>query len=460
MLFDCRFGVEDVPQSLTEFDLLLLYHSLGVSENETSERGIRLEAVHIRGLDDMNTKDVFDYFRDYSPGRIEWIDDSSCNVVWEDTMTAARALLGLSKPISVITAQSKCNNTRNNTQTETQNNIQSSNNDETLNNVEKKVKETTKDKMEEKKIEEDDDDLDLMSTDEDEKEFKEKCKKDESKMDTDEPVDLENKAQDNVEVEKTDTKNEQEGKEEKKAWKPPSANSQEIPKNLPPGRWRLGVPHSRAENIFLRYATKADKKQPGAEKKSKYYVKYGNPNYGGMQGLISGSRKRRMLNQQYNEESEEARRAIHKKGIFDRLGPVTHRNDGSEEEMAPSVKKVGPTAEGSDEEPLVDEAELKQLLGASPRKRFRRMYADDEEEAIEARRHHYQRCDWAADSDSSDHDGTDVCLTDVRSRIRGRLRHRLGSPNRSAYRSSRYTGDLRSRLKHKKQYDSITVKVE
>ena len=34
----------------------------------------------------------------------------------------------------------------------------------------------------------------------------------------------------------------------------------------------------------------ADIKVKGSEKKSEYYRKYGNPNYGGMKGLISKSR--------------------------------------------------------------------------------------------------------------------------------------------------------------------------
>ena len=34
----------------------------------------------------------------------------------------------------------------------------------------------------------------------------------------------------------------------------------------------------------------ADIKLPGAERRSRYYQKYGNPNYGGMRGLISSSK--------------------------------------------------------------------------------------------------------------------------------------------------------------------------
>ncbi|ESO97336.1 hypothetical protein LOTGIDRAFT_86543, partial [Lottia gigantea] len=60
-------------------------------------KGIRLEAIHMRGTDNMNTQDIFQYFSEFGPGRIEWIDDSSCNVVWFDPMTAARALSTLSK---------------------------------------------------------------------------------------------------------------------------------------------------------------------------------------------------------------------------------------------------------------------------------------------------------------------------------------------------------------------------
>jgi hypothetical protein len=38
-------------------------------------RGIRLEAIHFRGLTNMNTKDVFSYFQEFGPRGVEWIDD-------------------------------------------------------------------------------------------------------------------------------------------------------------------------------------------------------------------------------------------------------------------------------------------------------------------------------------------------------------------------------------------------
>lgn len=50
---------------------------------------------------------------------------------------------------------------------------------------------------------------------------------------------------------------------------------------LPPGVWRKGIDYPKSKGILLRFATRADKKQVNAEKKSNYYKKYGNPNFGG-----------------------------------------------------------------------------------------------------------------------------------------------------------------------------------
>lgn len=50
---------------------------------------------------------------------------------------------------------------------------------------------------------------------------------------------------------------------------------------LPPGIWRKGIDYPKSKGIFLRFATRSDKKQVNAEKKSEYYKKYGNPNFGG-----------------------------------------------------------------------------------------------------------------------------------------------------------------------------------
>lgn len=60
----------------------LSFYSLGFQSDDLKRdyRGIRLEAVHFRGVDNMHTKDVFKYFEDFGPGGVEWIDDSSCKI--------------------------------------------------------------------------------------------------------------------------------------------------------------------------------------------------------------------------------------------------------------------------------------------------------------------------------------------------------------------------------------------
>jgi len=53
---------------------------------------IREDALHLYGTDACSTDEIFAYFASYSPKYIEWIDDSSCNVVFASAECAARAL--------------------------------------------------------------------------------------------------------------------------------------------------------------------------------------------------------------------------------------------------------------------------------------------------------------------------------------------------------------------------------
>lgn len=45
----------------------------------------------------------------------------------------------------------------------------------------------------------------------------------------------------------------------------------------------------RKGNILLTFVFSDDKKELGAARRSQYYMKYGNPNYGGMKGILSNS---------------------------------------------------------------------------------------------------------------------------------------------------------------------------
>ncbi|KAF5840065.1 hypothetical protein DUNSADRAFT_17800 [Dunaliella salina] len=51
------------------------------------------------GVDVMSTKDCLQYFGDYGPTFIEWINDSSCVVVFRDAHSARRAMAGVGRPL-------------------------------------------------------------------------------------------------------------------------------------------------------------------------------------------------------------------------------------------------------------------------------------------------------------------------------------------------------------------------
>ncbi|RZF35510.1 hypothetical protein LSTR_LSTR010201 [Laodelphax striatellus] len=92
-----RFGLDPSQvKPLTQKKLKQLYKSMGVKEGDEN---IRFDTLHIKGTEEMNSQDVFNYFKDYAPASIEWLSTSSCNVMWLDEISAARALLGLSKRI-------------------------------------------------------------------------------------------------------------------------------------------------------------------------------------------------------------------------------------------------------------------------------------------------------------------------------------------------------------------------
>lgn len=91
-----RFGVATTTQDdagLMDVDL----HQERKEVGADVER--RLEVVHIYGVDLLSTKDILNYFGDYGAKFIEWINDSSANVVFNDAGTAERALVGLGSPM-------------------------------------------------------------------------------------------------------------------------------------------------------------------------------------------------------------------------------------------------------------------------------------------------------------------------------------------------------------------------
>ncbi|XP_043676996.1 nuclear cap-binding protein subunit 3-like [Vespula pensylvanica] len=223
-----RFGLPKSFLSNYEQDL---YTSMGIGEDNENTRNIRLNVIHMRGTKEMSTKDVFKYFEDYAPASIEWINDVSCNVVWLDNASAARAMLGLSKRIVGVNDKLQSNKS----------------NADMIDSIpdEDCIIEVKHGSLSDKEI---------------------KGKKDTNEI-----------------------------------------NIKDIDYPLPPGIWRKGIDYPKSRGIFLRFATRSDKKQPNAEKMSEYYKKYGNPNFGGIKGILTESRKRlyKQIKQSRKKVSEE-----------------------------------------------------------------------------------------------------------------------------------------------------------
>ncbi|KAK4812143.1 hypothetical protein QYF61_000984 [Mycteria americana] len=83
---------------------------------------------------------------------------------------------------------------------------------------------------------------------------------------------------------------------------------------------------AKGNKLFMRFATKDDKKELGAARRSQYYMKYGNPNYGGMKGILSNSWKRRYHSRRIHRDVIKKRTLI-----GDDVGltpPYKHRHSG------------------------------------------------------------------------------------------------------------------------------------
>ena len=86
-------GVENAGDDMGGMEIDLLEQKNAPDEFAS----IREEAVHILGKDFMTTKDLFEYFQQFNPKYVEWLNDSSANVVFEDASSAKRAIFNLRK---------------------------------------------------------------------------------------------------------------------------------------------------------------------------------------------------------------------------------------------------------------------------------------------------------------------------------------------------------------------------
>ena len=329
-----RFGLTEKTNSPSPEQEL--YSSMGVAEDNENTKNIRLNVIHVRGTEDMSSKDVFKYFEDYAPASIEWINDVSCNVVWLENLSAARGMLGLSKRIIGLDKQ----------------NYRSA------------------------KLHDDNPDEENNVTNED-------CT-----VEMEDDTESTNAAKDAT----------QDGD---------YISIKDIKYPLPPGMWRKGIDCAKSKGIFLRFATRADKKQPNAEKMSEYYKKYGNPNFGGIKGILTESRKRmykqikqnkRKFKENQEEDVEDKKRS---KNPWGELSESWGVNDATEDDFGTradqkdqgrSVKeRLG--VKYPSKEPTHSEEQQESSSSDSENewcKRSKvlrmRMHADDEEEKIHKRR--------------------------------------------------------------------------
>lgn len=85
-------------KNFTQDDLQQLHASLGI--NPQNEANIKFEMIHMNGIEALTASDILDFFIEYAPLSLEWVTTNSCNVVWSDKISAARALHFLSKAVS------------------------------------------------------------------------------------------------------------------------------------------------------------------------------------------------------------------------------------------------------------------------------------------------------------------------------------------------------------------------
>ncbi|XP_068455049.1 nuclear cap-binding protein subunit 3 [Clinocottus analis] len=241
---------------------------------------LRMEALYVTGVDDMSTQDIFGYFKEYPPAHIEWIDDTSCNVVWLDDNTSVRVLVNCSRTPEAETTEAETVEPESADRPEEPGKGRSAGRRGSENEEEE-------DEEEEGEVEEVEDEAVKKSSEEIEvKDAGEHKLKQE-------PVQVEDLT---------------------------LAERQSLLRN----DLRPAVKPFKGNKLLLRFATHDDKKELGAARRSRYYMKYGNPNYGGMKGILSNSWKRR-----YHSRRIQTVIKSKKPLIGDNMGhtpPYTHRH--------------------------------------------------------------------------------------------------------------------------------------
>jgi len=337
-----RFALK--PEEINSFsdqDMRDLYESLGI--NDTNENEIKFKVVHLVGLDQMSAEDVVDYFANYAPEGIEWIDENSCNIVWLDNLSAARGLHFKSKVVRGMPARHP---------------------------------------------------KDIFP-----KEFLDDVV--DPEQETGQSILIKNK---NREVELQNEIGEV-LLPKKKSYPKNSVDISEITIPVPPGYWRLGNSHPNSKCLLMRYGVISDKLPFKSEKCNKYYKKLANPGQKNVisetkkKELRSLFERNRELNQNKNPWGALAKN-WDKDAKFREREPVYKV---TEEEDFPAVEIKNPkllarlgakrkrTSESEEQKPEEQEEENDDIGGGTlERKKTKmprmKMYADEEEENAKRRK--------------------------------------------------------------------------
>ena len=100
MDIDIDFGSSDgVNEPLAVTNAIIDY---AVPSSQISGSGLAPHKIYVRGLEDLTTSDIklfsWEHYPNKSPPRVEWIDDASANLVFEEEKIALQALHHLTLP--------------------------------------------------------------------------------------------------------------------------------------------------------------------------------------------------------------------------------------------------------------------------------------------------------------------------------------------------------------------------
>ncbi|XP_036380378.1 nuclear cap-binding protein subunit 3 [Megalops cyprinoides] len=351
---------------------------------------LRLEALYLSGVDDMSTQDIFGFFKEYPPAHLEWIDDTSCNVVWLDDVTSTRALINISQmpdPTATTTQTASAEKT----------------------DPPAQQHRARRDRGSEEEEEDEEEDGEVGDDDGGVKGEK-SSEESEGKASESEDEAVKKPAPENTETDSL---------------------SQAERESLLRNDLRPTTKAFKGKNLFLRFATQDDKKELGAARRSRYYMKYGNPNYGGMKGILSNSWKRRYHTRRIQRDVLKTKKPL----IGDSMGhtpPYTHRHsdlvnlpeepieeeEEEEEEEGEDMdaedrvveyredrdrdrdrdrfrdrerergqRRLGSTSASSDSDEMDYDLELKMISTPSPKKSMKMtMYADEVESNLKSLR--------------------------------------------------------------------------